>query len=129
MHDLSKTTENQMLPSKISRGGETVLFLHAFHKLTTSWTWIKLAITLYRQGFNVILLDLPGMGKSSVGRDIRCQVESWRKWEVQIFTTFLAEMDVHRVNTIACYETASVFLQILLHAPQVLSKNHYLHNV
>ena len=129
MHDQAKSSGNQMLPSRIARGSETVLCLHAFHKMTTSWCWIKLATTLYRQGFNVILMDLPGFGRSSVGRDIRCSVGSWRKWEVQIFTTFLAEMKIPRVNILSCYETASVFLTILLNAPQVLSRNHYLHNV
>lgn len=129
IHDLSKSSENQALPSGVTRGLETVLLVHAFHKMTTSWTWIKFATTLYRAGFNVILMDLPGFGRSSVGRDIRCPVESWRSWEVQIFTTFLAEMKIARVNFVGCYESASIFLSVLINAPQVLSRNHYLHNV
>jgi hypothetical protein len=129
MHDKIKSFGTQMLPSRIPRGDETVLCLHAFHKMTTSWTWIKLATTLYRQGFNVILMDLPGLGRSSVGRDIKCSVDTWRKWEVQILTTFLSELKISRVNIVSCYESASVFLNVLLHAPQVLSRNHFLHNV
>jgi hypothetical protein len=129
MHDKSKSGGNQMLPSRVSRGSETVLFLHAFHKVTTSWTWIKFATTLYRQGFNVILMDLPGFGRSSVGRDIKCSLESWRKWEVQIVTTFLSELKINCVNIASCYESASVFLNVLLQAPQILSRNHFLHNV
>ena len=129
MHDISKPSENQTLPSSIKRGSETVLFIHGFHKMTTSWTWIKYATTIYREGFNVILMDLPGFGRSSVGRDVRCPIEAWRSWEVQIFTTFLSELGVNRVNVVGSYESASVFMSVLLHAPQVLSRNHYLHNV
>jgi pimeloyl-ACP methyl ester carboxylesterase len=129
IHDPSRSAENQMLPSKFPRGSETVLCVHAFNKLTTSWAWIKLATTLFRQGFNVILMDLPGFGRSSVGRNIRCSIEQWRRWDVQIFSAFLAELKIPRVNMIGCYDSASVFLQILLNAPQILSKNHFLHNV
>jgi hypothetical protein len=129
IHDLSRAVGGQMLPSTVARGSETVLCVHAFRKMTTSWTWVKFATTLYRAGFNVIMMDLPGFGRSSIMRDIRCPISTWDHWQVQMFTTFLGQMGISRVNMMGCYESASFFLDVLLHAPHFLSGNHFLHNV
>lgn len=129
IHDRDKGIGGQALASSFSPGKETILCLHGFQKMTTSWTWLKFSTTLFRSGFNVIMLDLPGFGRSSIMRDIRCPVSTWEHWQVQMFTTFLGQMGISRVNVMGCYQGASLFLDILLHAPQVLSGNHFLHNV
>ena len=129
IHDLTKQNESGAVVSSVQRGKETVLCLHALSKLTTSWTWIKFAVSLFRQGFNVILMDLPGFGKSSIARDIRCPVSAWAHWDVHLITTFLAKIAVPKVNVLACYDSAPLFFNLVHKAPQVLGKNHVLHNV
>jgi pimeloyl-ACP methyl ester carboxylesterase len=129
IHDTSKPTDSQPLPSGIKLGSETILCLHGFERLTTSWVWIKFAATLFRQGFNVIMMDSPGFGKSSIARDIRCPLRSWKGWDAQLVTMFLAKLSISRVNVMACYEGASTFLNLLLDSAIILGKNHYLHNV
>ena len=44
-----------------------VLFLHDSVIASSSWCFIKFARSIYRQGFDVELVDLPGNGRSSVG--------------------------------------------------------------
>ena len=133
IHDLAKQFTGQFsgadnIPA-VSRGKETILCLHAFSKMTTSWTWLKFAATWFRQGFNVVLLDLPGFGKSSIARDVRCSVDCWQSWEVSLITTLLSNIGVSRVNVVACYESASIFFNIVRHSPHILGRNHVLHNV
>jgi pimeloyl-ACP methyl ester carboxylesterase len=133
IHDPSKPFTGQFGDSAgsslIQRGSATILCLHAFAKMTTSWTWIKVAVTLFRQGFNVVMVDLPGFGKSSISRDIRCPTEAWRRWEVPIMTTLVNDLGLKKVNMLACYQSASIFFHILQEYPQLLGKNHILHNV
>lgn len=129
MHDASKPNDSHMLPYGVPAGSETILCMHGFDRLTTSWVWIKFAATLFRQGFNVIMMDSPGFGKSSIAREVRCPLTAWKDWDAQLVTSFLAKLSVPRVNVVACYEGASTFASLLVSCPQVLAKNHYLHNV
>ena len=133
MHDLSKQFTGQFTDTGnapvVQRGKETILALHAFSKMTTSCTWLKFAATFFRQGFNVILLDLPGFGRSSIARDVRCPLSAWQSWEVNLLTTMLAKLGIAKVNVIACYHSASIFFNMVRQAPQILGRNHVLHNV
>lgn len=133
IHDLSKPFTGQFAKASgetpIVRGSSTILCLHAFAKLTTSWTWIKFAVTLFRQGFNVVMVDLPGFGRSSISRDIRCPLKAWRSWEVPIMSTLVNDLGLKKVNIMACYQSASVFFHIIQEYPQLLGRHHVLHNV
>lgn len=129
IHESSKPNDSYMLKSGIKVGSETILCLHGFERLTTSWTWIKFAATLFRQGFNVIMMDSPGFGKSSIARDVRSPLSSWKSWDAQLVMMFLAKLSISKVNVMACYEGASTFVNLLLSSSHVLGKNHYIHNV
>ena len=133
VHDLTKqanhTFATESGASVIERGSETVMCFHSFVKITTSWAWIKFAVTLFRQGFNVILVDLPGFGKSSVGRDIRCDIKTWRSWNVTMISMLMTKLQIPKINVMASYESASIFTDILLQSPQLLGRHHVLYNV
>jgi pimeloyl-ACP methyl ester carboxylesterase len=133
IHDLSKPS-NHVFPedsgcATVPVGKETILCLHPLHKLTSSWAWIKFAVTLFRQGFNVILIDLPGFGKSSIGRDVRCPVETWRSWQVTMITLLLQKLGIPKVNILAGYESAEILFDIMHETPNLLGRNHVLYNV
>jgi len=49
----------------------TILYLHGHGSCCTWATWLKLAILLFEQGFNGVLMDLPGYGKSTVEGETR----------------------------------------------------------
>ena len=133
IHDLSKqanhTFASESGAAVIERGSETVMCFHSFSKITTSWAWIKFAVTLFRQGFNVILVDLPGFGKSSVGRDIRCDLITWRSWNVTMVSMLMAKLQIKKINIMASHDSASIFTDILLQSPHILGRNHFLYNV
>jgi hypothetical protein len=133
IHDLSKqanqTFASESGASVVERGSETIMCFHSFSKITTSWAWIKFAVTLFRQGFNVVLVDLPGFGKSSIGRDIRCDVKTWKSWNVTMINMLMTKLEIKRINIMAAHESASIFTDILLQTPQLLGRNHFLYNV
>ena len=133
MHDTTKQFTGQFTDPGtapiVQRGKQTVLAFHAFAKMTTSCAWLKFGATLFRQGFNVILLDLPGFGKSSVARDVSCSVESWQSWDVSLVTNLISKMNLGQVNILACYESAPMLFHLMRDAPQVLGRNHVIHNV
>lgn len=128
-HDLTRQVESNVVKSVVNRGKETVLLLHAFTNMTTSWTWIKFSMTLFREGFNVVMIDLPGFGKSSIARDVHCKLDVWKQWDVQVVSQTLEKLGVPKVNVVACYETASTFFNLMRQVPHILGKNHVLHNV
>lgn len=49
-----------------NEGRFPVMMLHG-HASTCVWAiWVKLAVYLFTQGFNILLMDLPAYGKSGV---------------------------------------------------------------
>lgn len=129
MHDTKRQIESNSVQTAVVRGKETILAFHAFSSLTTSWTWIKFAMSLFREGFNVILIDLPGFGKSSVARDVHCSHETWKNWDVGFLVEFLTRIHVGKVNVLACYESVPILFHLFTQAPQILGKQHFIHNV
>ena len=133
MHDTSKpsnhTYPNDAGCAAVPVGKETILCLHPLRKVTSSWAWVKFAVTLFRQGFNVVMVDLPGFGKSSIGRDVRCSTQTWRPWEVTMVTLLLQKLHISKVNILAGYESASILFDIIHESPNLLGRNHILYNV
>ena len=66
------------------RHGNFVLFLHDFQQLCTCWCWMKFALFLYQKGMDLIFLDFPGFGKSSVGENTRCPPSAERRPALEV---------------------------------------------
>ncbi|KAF4713779.1 hypothetical protein FOZ62_032296, partial [Perkinsus olseni] len=132
---LQKNGQEGRAKGKRSQQGEWVLAIHGFGNLTTSWTWMKaryagrcprdcfsqFAVGLYKKGFNVLLIDLPGFGKSSISQNIRCSPEPAA---LQV----LSELGVHQCRVVACYEGAGMLFKLLMKYPHLIGSHHFLYN-
>ncbi|KAF4653322.1 hypothetical protein FOZ61_009065, partial [Perkinsus olseni] len=139
---LQKNGQEGRAKGKRSQQGEWVLAIHGFCNLTTSWTWMKaryagrwprdcssqFAVGLYKKGFNVLLIDLPGFGKSSISQNIRCSPERWRPRDAHMLSHVLSELGVHQCRVVACYEGAGMLFKLLMKYPHLIGSHHFLYN-
>eukprot|EP00442_Polarella_glacialis_P053828 CAMPEP_0115055516 /NCGR_PEP_ID=MMETSP0227-20121206/4692_1 /TAXON_ID=89957 /ORGANISM="Polarella glacialis, Strain CCMP 1383" /LENGTH=591 /DNA_ID=CAMNT_0002440109 /DNA_START=75 /DNA_END=1850 /DNA_ORIENTATION=+ len=59
-------------------GGKLAVLLHGYSKrAVNSWAWSKIVRHLYKKGFTVVMVDMPGFGRSSMNMKWNCPVMSW----------------------------------------------------
>jgi len=113
----------------VRRKGKFVTFLHAHSMgLTTSWTWAKFIRPMYRQGFSVILVDLPGFGRSTASQIANCPPSRWKADESQILVTVLQELGVPETHFVACYEGCGHVIRMLQRIPHRVMREHIFYN-
>jgi len=111
------------------RKGRFAMLLHdTSGRLTTSWTWLKLVKPLYQMGLSVILVDLPGMGKSSINNVSTLSTSVWQSHEGHILCKILDELRVSKCHLVACGHSCSALLRMVKHNPHQMEKEHILHN-
>lgn len=107
------------------RPGTTIALFHSLEfPLTTSWTWVKLARPLYKSGFSVVMIDLPGFGRSKMNMDPAVKLEEWSHQDWHILSQTLDELRVHSVLTICIGKICGTILRILMRSPHSLGKEH-----
>mmetsp|Transcript_37828 Transcript_37828/g.112955 ORF Transcript_37828/g.112955 Transcript_37828/m.112955 type:complete len:505 (+) Transcript_37828:137-1651(+) len=113
----------------IYRKGRFAMLLHdTSGRLTTSWSWLKLVMPLYQNGISAILVDLPGLGKSSINDVATLDPSVWQDQEAHILCHILDELQVARCHVVACGSSCSAFFRIVKNSPRQLEKTHILHN-
>eukprot|EP00927_Polykrikos_kofoidii_P044778 TRINITY_DN38654_c0_g2_i1.p1 TRINITY_DN38654_c0_g2~~TRINITY_DN38654_c0_g2_i1.p1 ORF type:complete len:590 (+),score=95.36 TRINITY_DN38654_c0_g2_i1:172-1941(+) len=111
------------------RKGRFALLLHAMKgRLTTSWVWMKLARELYQAGYSVVLVDLPGFGKSMVNQVTHCSTDSWILQDWLVICQMLDELGVPNCTTFSTGESCGTVLRILQRSPQQLTTEHVFYN-
>lgn len=108
--------------------GEWVVFLHSYEKFTTSWTWVKFAIPMYKRGFNVLLVDLPGFGKSGIGGQVRQSAEKWRQMDAAVIANVLAEFKVSKARIVTLGHAAGIWKNMTSKCKHTLCKQNVLVN-
>lgn len=107
------------------RPGTTIALLHSLEfPLTNSWTWVKLARPLYKSGFSVIMIDLPGFGRSKMNMDPAVKLEEWQHQDWHIICQTLDELRVHDCLTMCIGQICGTILRILMRSPHSLGKEH-----
>jgi len=110
-------------PGSHTRQGKFVTLVHGYdYPLTTSWTWIKLAPALYKKGFSVILLDLPGFGSSKMNMDPAVRLEEWVHEDWHIICQTLDDLRVSATHMVALGSTCQAILKIMQRSPHSLRK-------
>jgi len=112
------------------RNRRYVVFLHDFSDLahlTNSWAFVKFVQPLFTRGFDVVLIDLPGFGKSSVAQNVKCSPDWWRSWDYKLMGSLFETAGISNAHIVAKGETAGLFLKMLRFlAPEVLGRSHIL---
>lgn len=106
-----------------------VMVLHAASGvLTSSWAWTKLGMPLYKQGYSVIFLDLPGFGMSSCAEDPYCPVSRWKSYDHEIVQSVMDRLEVNCCNFLATGEGCNTVVRMLQKSPTYIAKYHIFHN-
>jgi len=117
------------LANGLRRQGKFALLLHDMvGDLTTSWTWAKFIRPLYRKGFSVIVVDLPGFGRSAVSQVPSCPLERWQGQQSHVISKIMEELSVAKCQILAVGQTCGVLLHMLLSSPHRMAPEHVLVN-
>lgn len=115
--------------SNMRRGGKFVLMLHSLEgDLTSSWTWSKFIRPFYRHGFSVLLVDLPGFGKSTVSRMAYCPTSRWKEYDHHIISKILEELGIPKCHICAVGTGCGILFRMFQRAPHRLEQEHFLLN-
>ena len=80
-----------------------------------AFAWIKLVRPLYKKGFSVILLDLPGMGGSGCNANITVEHADWEAEDFRIVENALRGLKVARTHLVAFGKACRIILKFAKH--------------
>eukprot|EP00931_Biecheleriopsis_adriatica_P086779 TRINITY_DN61371_c0_g1_i1.p1 TRINITY_DN61371_c0_g1~~TRINITY_DN61371_c0_g1_i1.p1 ORF type:complete len:705 (+),score=127.38 TRINITY_DN61371_c0_g1_i1:95-2209(+) len=101
-----------------TRPGPHITLLHGYDApLTSSWTWIKLGRPLYKKGFSVILMDMPGFGRSKMNMDPAVKLDTWVNSDWHVVGQTLDELRVMGTYFIGLGRTCGTLLKLMMRSP------------
>ena len=113
----------------------TVLYLHGHGSCCTWATWLKLAFLLYEQGYNGILMDLPGYGKSTIEGETRINPKLYltdaSNMLINLNKIIFGEEKNNKVKKfigIGFCGGAANFIRTITEYPNYFAKRHIFHN-
>eukprot|EP00931_Biecheleriopsis_adriatica_P116091 TRINITY_DN91792_c0_g1_i1.p1 TRINITY_DN91792_c0_g1~~TRINITY_DN91792_c0_g1_i1.p1 ORF type:complete len:725 (+),score=142.18 TRINITY_DN91792_c0_g1_i1:71-2245(+) len=108
------------------RKGRFVTLLHGHQEpLSSAWVWIKLARPLFRAGFSVIMVDLPGFGRSKINLDPSGSARgTYKQQDWHIVSQLLDSLRVHSSHMVALGQSCGTVLRLLLRSPHLLEREH-----
>ena len=99
------------------------------HASTCVWAiWIRLAITLYQNDFSIILMDLPGYGKSTADGKDRVNPKYYMNDAPDMIISVLDAFKVKKVHCVGFCGGAANFIRAISVYPQRFAQNHVFHN-
>jgi len=111
------------------RRGKFAFLLHdGSGPLGTSWTWLCLVRTLYKSGFSVILLDLPGMGASIVSGNCDGAEAEWEEHGASVLVQVMDALRIPKCHLVTCGASCSALIRMVKSAPNRIEGEHILHN-
>lgn len=100
------------LDGRESRGGKFVTLLSDQRPpIKDAFAWIKLVQPLYKRGFSVVLLDLPGSGGSGLNTNTEVPYEDWEEEDFRIVENALRGLQVKRTHLIAFGRSSRIILK------------------
>lgn len=110
----------------------TIIYLHG-HGSTCTWTtWLKLAFLLYEQGYNGILIDLPGYGRSTIEGESRVNpklyINDAANMFFKLFELLLANEKNKKIIGIGFCGGAANLIRTINEFPSCFAKRHIFHN-
>jgi len=111
------------------RHGKFVTMLHGIeYPLVSSWVWVKLVRPLYRKGFSVIAIDLPGFGRSKMNMDPSVKLEAWLKDDWHLICQTLDNLRVPCTHMVATGAQCATIFRMFMGSPHSLEKEHFFYN-
>ena len=120
------------LYSPLNQLNPTILYLHGHGSCCTWATWLKLAFLLFEAGFNGILIDLPGYGKSTIEGESRINPKLYMNDAHNLFTklckTFLFDEKNKKIIGVGFCGGAANLIRTISEEPGFFAKKHIFHN-
>lgn len=125
----SQAFVNNNAGSGMRRAGKFVLFLHSLDgDLTSGWTWAKFIRPMYRNKFSIVLVDLPGFGKSMVSQTSYVKPSRWKEFDFHIISKILEELGIPKCHICAVGSGCGILVNMLQRAPHRLEDEHFMFN-
>lgn len=113
----------------------TIIFLHGHGSCCTWATWLKLAFLLFEVGYNGILMDLPGYGKSTIENETRVNPKLYLNDSGHLFSGIFEKIfegkgkEINRkiIGVGFCGGAANI-IRTINEFPGYFAKRHVLHN-
>jgi len=129
LHPADTGPDNGYIKVLAGRRGRFVTLLHSFHEpLTNSWSWVKFVRPLFRRGFSVVLIDLPGFGRSTVAQMALCDPGRWKAWDSHVIAKVMEALRISKTHIIACHESCGIVFRMMQRVPHMLEDGHLFYN-
>ncbi|CAE7252608.1 unnamed protein product, partial [Symbiodinium microadriaticum] len=122
------TAKQQMQARGEIHDGKLVILIHGYSgRITDSWGWAKLVKPLWKQGFTVCLLDMPGFGRSSINLKWNAPLTSWQHVDSIVLSKFVEGMRFRSpVSFIGYRESCKTVLRLFRDSPHLVATQHAL---
>lgn len=108
---------------------KTILFTHG-HSTNSNWvTWIKCAVFLFNCDFDVIMIDLPGFGKSTVNGQIKVHFKNWLEDGPNMIKLFFSKVNVNKVSVCGYCGGGALMIRTISTYPDLFDKYHIFYNL
>eukprot|EP00397_Hematodinium_sp_SG-2012_P029396 GEMP01031046.1.p1 GENE.GEMP01031046.1~~GEMP01031046.1.p1 ORF type:complete len:558 (+),score=104.55 GEMP01031046.1:239-1675(+) len=106
-----------------------VIFLHDLGgSLSDSWCFLKFVMPLYNHDFDLLLIDLPGFGKSSIANNFGCELKRWRNCASNMIAYIIDEAEIPKSHFVCAGGSAAIFFKLLSKSPDRMHQRHILIN-
>jgi pimeloyl-ACP methyl ester carboxylesterase len=120
-----KHTEDDSIKRK------TIIFSHG-HATECNWvTWIKSAVFLFNCGYDVVLFDLPGFGRSLVNGKLKVHFKNWITDGPDMFRSFIQNLNISSKKVSCCgfCGGGALMIRTMAKYPQLFEKHHMFYNL
>ena len=108
------------------RSGKVAVCMHGFGWCQSGMVWSKMVEPLYNAGFSVVLVDLPGFGRSS-GDNLQTRI--WKNDGPEILSSIITALGITvPVSCIGYCGGGATFMRTFPKYSKLFSKRHVLHN-
>jgi pimeloyl-ACP methyl ester carboxylesterase len=99
------------------------------HDASCVWAiWIRLALRLFKEGFSIILMDLPGYGKSTADEKDRVNPKYYMSDAGDMIVSVLDAFKIKKVHGVGFCGGAANFIRAISAHPHRFAHSHVFHN-
>jgi pimeloyl-ACP methyl ester carboxylesterase len=108
---------------------KTILFTHG-HSTEANWvTWIKTAVFLFNCDFDIIMIDLPGFGRSLINGQTKVHFKNWLEDGPNMIQGLLKSLNISKVSCCGYCGGAALLIRTIAIYPWLFNTNHIFYNL
>jgi hypothetical protein len=108
---------------------KTICFTHG-HSADSTWvTWIKSAVFLFNCDFDVLMIDLPGFGRSTVNGQIKVHFKNWLDDGPNLIKGILKKLNIEKISICGYCGGGALMIRTMSQFPELFDKYHIFYNL